>query len=276
MQKLLMHKNDKVASFKCRSNGQYDKLTDVYSEDLFPDRTRELDIALQRWMLLRYPSGLRKNFSALKEFYGQEYFISNNMRSMYDCYWVKEISDEETEWDSINPWKTWDWSSDSIFMSLYKPYDFAGFDESSPNLTIPGEAPLLWYEFDDAFGLINENAQKDMKEYKIAKENGISILQPRKYKILSGRVFTFKECGVSDNIERISFDTLYNELEDTSKTKTQNLQACCEYFGIPNWKNFFTELIEFDKACGFEKRELFDIGVLRNADTLEFISFDRL
>lgn len=276
MQKILMHKNDKVASFKCRSNGLYDKLTEVYQEDLLPDRTREINIALQRWLLLRSPSGLRKNFAALKEFYGQENFVSDNMRSLFDCYWIKDAEDKKTEWGNINPWTTWDCSSDSIFMSLYKPFDFEGFDESSPNLTIPGELPLLWYEFDESIGLINENAQKDMKEYKIAKENNISILQEREYKILSGRVFTFKKSPVSENIERVSFDTLYNMVEDSSKSKAQNIQACCEHFGIPDWKNYFSELIEFDKACGYNKRELFDIGVLRDSNTFEYISLDLL
>lgn len=276
MQKIVMHKNAPVAKYQCRSNGSFDKLLNVYDENLLPDKTQKTEIALQRWMILRMPSGLRKNFAPLKEFYGQEHFISSNMRSLFDCYWIKDASDTETTWDAINPYTTWDPSSDSIYMSIYKPADFEGFDESSPNLTIPGAAPLIWYEFDDCLGLINENAQKDMSEYKKAKELGIHVMAQRSYKILSGRVFTFRKSLTNCDVERISFDSLYNSVEDPSKTKAENIKNCCEFYGIPNWKEFITEMIEFDNACGNKNRELFDIGVLRDANSLECISFDLL
>lgn len=275
MQKIVMHKDEKVAEYKCKSNGNFDKLIKVYNEELLPDRTKKTEIALQRWMILRTPSNLRRNFSALKEFYGQEYFVSKNMRSLFDCYWIKN-ADEKISWDEINPFTTWDASSDSIYMASYRPADFEGFDESSPNLTIPGADPVVWYEFEDGIGLINENAQKDMKEYKKAKELGIEIVSERSYKILSGRVFTFKNASTSDEIERIPFDTYYNAVEDPSKTKAENIKICCEKYGIPNWKEFISEMLEFDKACENSGRELFDIGVLRNANTLECISFDLL
>ena len=276
MQKIVMHKDDKVAEFKCKNNGNFDKLIKVYNEELLPDRTREAEIALQRWMILRSPSGLRKNFSALKEFYGPENFVSVNMRSLFDCYWIKDADDDEISWDSVNPYTTWDPSSDSIFMSIYKPFDFEAFDESSPNLTIPGVDPLIWYEFENGIGLLNENAQKDMRDYKVAKEMGIKMVAERKYKILSGRVFTFKEVNTSEEVERIPFDTLYNLTEDPSKSKAENIKTCCEKFGIQNWKEFISSMIEFDNVCENNKRELFDIGVLRDANTLVYISFDRL
>lgn len=276
MQKLVMHKNDVVAEFKCKNNGNFDKLIKVHNELLLPDRTREIDIALQRWMLLRSPSGLRKNFSELKEFYGPENFVSNNMRSLFDCYWIKDAEDENLSWEDVNPYETWDPSSDSIFMSIYKPADFEAFDESSPNLTIPGTDPLIWYEFDGDIGLLNENAQRDMKNYKISKELGINNVAPRYYKILSGRVFTFRESNTSEDVERIPFDTYYNMTEDKSKSKAENIRTCCEKFGIPDWKDFISQMIEFDNACGNTKRELMDLGVLRDAKTLECISFDLL
>ena len=275
MKKILMHKNDEVALFSTTSNGIYTKLNAVAREDLLPDRTREYSLALQRWLLLRRQSSQISEFAPAKNFYGSECFTSRNMRSMLDCYWIKSEDNPDETWEDVNPFETWDPTFDSTFMAIYKPADFDGLDDSSPNLTIPGTDPLMWYEF-DGFGLINENAQKDMNDYRHALSAGYDIMAEREYKIIAGRGFSYRKTNTSPDVERIPFDVLYNEIEDPSKGKGANIKLCCEHFGIPDWKHFISQMIELDKETGKKNRELADVGVLRDANTLECIAFDKL
>lgn len=276
MKKTLMHKDTEVAVFSCKSNGEYNHLVEVKEEALLPDRTREYDIATKRWMLTRKQSSRINEFSEIRRFYGSDLFVSRNLRSMFDCYWIKDEDNPEETWASVNPHEVWDATSDSLFMMMYKPADFDGVDDSSPNLTISGTVPLLWYEFDEP-GLINERAQADVTVYREAKaHNLLDIVEKREYRIVAGRVFSFRRTDVSEDIERIPFDIYYNMSEDRSLSKSENIAKCCMDFGIPDWERFISGMIELDRICGKTDRDLCDIGILRNADTLECIRFDKL
>lgn len=271
-----MHKDVEVASYTCKSNGSFNHLVEVKREDLLPDRTREYDIATRRWLLTRRQSSRINEFSDVRRFYGQSFFASRNLRSMTDCYWVRDDDENPYEtWDEVNPYSTWDSTSDSLFMMMYKPADFDGVDDSSPNLTISGTVPLMWYEFDE-LGLINERAQSDINIYREAKARNFDCVEKREYKIVAGRVFSFRKVAVSENIERIPFDLYYNMMEDTNLSKSENIARCCSKLGIENWKTFISEMIELDKICGKVDRDLCDIGVLRDANTLECFAFDKL
>lgn len=276
MNKTIMHKDDEVAIFSCSSNGSYKSLVEVIREDLLPDRTREYDTATKRWLLTRKPSSRISEFSEIKRFYGPEFFTSKNYRSMNDCYWIRGDENEEETWQDVNPFLTWDPTFDSLFMMTYKPADFDGIDESSPNLTLTGSLPLFWYEIDGKLVLINERAQSDMMYYKEALKRGFNFVEKREYKIIAGRVFSFRNTAVSEDVERISFDLYYNMMEDKNLSKSENIANCCNNLGIANWKEFISEMIELDKVCGRSGRDLCDIGVLRNANTLECIGFDKL
>ena len=53
----------------------------------------------------------------------------------------------------------------------------------------------------------------------------------------------------------------------------ENLAHCCEYYEIPEWKEFFTNMSKFDEAVGNTERELSDVYVLRDSNTLKIIGF---
>ena len=276
MNKTIMHKDIPVAVFSCKNNGEYYHLIDVMEEDLLPDRTREYEIATKRWLLTRKQSSRINEFSEARRFYGADFFTSRNLRSMSDCYWIKDEENPHETWNSVNPHETWEATSDSLFMMMYKPADFDGVDDSSPNLTIAGTLPLMWYDF-SGLGLINERAQSDITIYREAVTHGFDdIVEKREYKIIAGRVFSFRRSSVTDMVERIPFDIYYNMSEDKTLSKAENIAKCCEEYHIPDWENFIYKMIELDKICKKTDRDLCDIGVLRRADTLECIAFDKL
>lgn len=264
-----------VADFTYSKDSYFQELKEIYNEALLPDRTKEYNLALRRWLLLRRRSSQIKEFSQVRNFYGQSYFKSKNLRSMYDCYWIKDEDDTNVTWDSINPHANWDPSFDSVFMLLYKPQEFDCYDESSPNLTIPGIEPLMWYDL-DGLGLINQDSQQDMEAYRLSVKENIASVAKREYKIIAGRVFSFKKTKVSSEVERIPFDAYYNAVKDDSLSKIENIRKCCDINGINNWEIFMQDVIRYSKLIPQKTIELSDIGVLRNTKTLECIGFDSL
>lgn len=271
-----MHLDTPVALYSCQKNGDFQTLKEVYDEKLLPDRTREYNIALRRWLLLRRRSSQIREFSQARNFYGAEYFKSDNLRSIYDTYWIKDSDDEDISWDEVNPHENWDSFTDSIFMLLYYPQEFEGYDESSPNLTIPGVDPLIWYNSDGVLGLINQDSQQDMETYRLSLKNEINSVAKREYKIIAGRVFSFKQASTSASIERIPFDVFYNEFKDDSLSKIQNIRSCCDNYGITKWEPFIQDVVKFSQLVPQKTIELSDIGILRDVNTLECIGFDKL
>ena len=147
-------------------------------------------------------------------------------------------------------------------------------NQSSPNFTISGRHQRFWYKADGALYLLHGPAKKKMDEYKIAGKDG--IVSEKSYVILAGNVYAAEVSRTNTEIERISFEDYYSAVDTIGKSKAKGLQICCEHFGIPNWKDFISQVCEVDEKTGNESRELSDIGVLRNAKTLEIIGFDKL
>ena len=278
MIKTLMHKNDPVAKVEVNSANILEKVIEVYDRDLLPEKTDNDFQSLQKWFMLRRLSLRRGDIDAYRVHYGSKMFISDNLRSLADCYWLKKSKNED--WDEIKAFGQWRHINDPVFLMMYDPTDFEKPDEDdiidSPNLTLSCVEKNLWFCEESVFGFINANVKKEHDKYKIAKENNISIVAERKPIILNHHLFMFIPQSTSVQVEAIPFDALYNSTFDANFSKEANLQKCCEQYKIPGWKKFFNELIQFDELCEKTDRELYDIRVLRNSDTLEVIGFDKI
>jgi hypothetical protein len=183
----------------------------------------------------------------------------------------------ELSWKDVSPYNSWDEESDCYFGIISDPENTYKVDNVSPNLTIPGPEHKFWYRVDGQLGYINESAQKDMFLYKKALEHGCDdVVSPRQYLILEGKIYTFAPVETSEEIERVPFDVLYDGIEDKNKSKMENLRATCEHFKLNNWKQFFGNVTKLDEILNNKERELSDIGVLRNANTLEVVGFDKI
>ncbi len=279
MIKILMHKDDEVAKLKVDSDNILEEVIEIYNEDLLPEKTNNPYQSLHKWLMLRKMSLRRDDLSPIREFYGSKIFVSDNSRSLFDCYWLKNKKSEC--WDSINAFKNWIYYNDDIFLMLFQPEDYDGPDDEmindSPNLTISGTEKRLWYKDKDGItGLIDSDVREQTQMYKKAVENGISIVAERKPIILCKHLFTFIPQKTTEDIESIPFDHLYNTTFDINLSKEANLQKCCETYNIPKWIDFFDELMEFDKILEKNDRELMDIRVLRDSNTLKILGFDTL
>ena len=79
-----------------------------------------------------------------------------------------------------------------------------------------------------------------------------------------------------DNTERVPFDTIYDTYADDSLSKIENLKRACEAVGLLDWRDFFGTVIQLDEALGNKERELCEIGILRDASTLDVLGFERI
>lgn len=282
--KILMHKNDKVCECKFDSRGYLENITNIFSEKLLPMGVGEENpvIELQKWILNRSISQNRRDIGNLREFYGSPAFIPEMALSLFDCYWFSEKG--EPIWDEVNAFDNWDCRRDSIYLMLARPEELEHIDKDSPNLTVPGREPRIWYRLNDSEIMTNSaieesrelcllygNPQTQMDNYKKTSDN--PIVAKRTYCILHNNIYVKVSAFTSKDIEMVCFDSLYNNVYNKEKSKMENLTHCCEYYCIPNWKSFFANLIKYDEAIGNKDRELSDIYVLRNSDTLEIIGF---
>lgn len=273
MKKLLMHKNDKVAEFIFSQSGNIGSVK-VINKELFPYSSESEDNSLKRFLLLRKTACNRPDLAPIAGFYGNELLYPQNYTSLFDCYWIKENTSNEV-WEDVSLFSYNDFSNDGVYLSIVNPRKFVNFQKNSPNLTLPTSQPLYWYNYEGELGLINADAQFDMINMKIAKQNQISILADRKYVIISGRIYTFKKTETSEQIERIPFDQLYLNQENPNKSATENLKECCEKLNIPGWDVYIKQLLQLNKLLN-KKIELSDLGVLRNTQNLKYIGFDKL
>lgn len=275
----IMHKDDLVAVVEIDKRGFISNITDICRNDLLPciysENESDLKIGLQRWMLGRCIGRTRKDIAPIKAFYGPDIFKSKNMVSLFDSYWLRENEDES--WDKISPYKHWDYEDDCYFELLNDPENTTDVDNISPNLTIPGNDIRFWYKNNGVLGIITESSQKDMKIYKKAKELGIEkFVSKREYIIIHGIIYSFHPVETSENVERIPFDILYDSTAREDLKKIENLKICCDKYHLDDWKNFMGAVMKIDSELGNKGRNLCEIGVLRDTDTLKILGFEKI
>ena len=281
MNKDIMHKDKKVVTADIDKRGFIEKNFTIHDVSLLPcsysESEEDIRVGLQRWMLSRMLGRTRMDIAPIKSFYGPDIFNSKNMVSLFDSYWIRNNEDET--WDNVSPYReeNWDPEEDCYFELLNDPENTFDVDNKSPNLTIPGVEHRFWYVYKGKIGLITENSQSDMKIYKKAKELGLlDYVAEREYIIRRGTIYSFHPTGTDENIERIPFDVLYDSVADENLKKIENLSNCCEKYGVKDWRGFFSAVMKIDKESEEGERNLCEIGVLRNSDTLEVIGFEKI
>lgn len=276
----IMHKNKEVCNLTLDSRGYVASIDNVKEPLLLPcvisTNKDDLKFGIQKWLLTRMVGRSRTDYSPIRTFYGDEFFISKHRVSFSDCYWMKEM-DSPLTWEEINPHTHWDEENDCYFGIITDPENTCKVDNLSPNLTIPGPQHRFWYRLDGTLGYLNGTAQEDMNIYKKALELDCdSIVAKRQYLILAGKIYTFAPVETNEQIERIPFDIIYEGMEDKRKSKMENLKSICEHVQLNDWRQFFGKITKLDDFLNNKERELSDIGVLRDTETLKIIGFDKI
>ena len=271
-----MHKDTKVASCYFDKRGYLTQVIKVYNEEHLPVIAQKNTLMnLQKWISMRLTSKERTDLAEFLTIYDEELLNTLHATSLFDCYW---FCDEDTAtWDDVNPYKHFDNNLDLVEQLLLSPsVSMELLPSSSPNLTIPGSKTQYWYKDGESLYLLFLNAKQEMNAYNKVKNKDFPVSE-MEYFIYKSQLFAKKKMLVSDTMEYIPFEEYYVLFEKNQKhSRYQKLLDCCEHFNIPESKDFFIKMMEYDTLTNNDDRELNDIGVLRNPDTLEIVGFHTL
>lgn len=298
--KTLMHKQDKVADILFDKSGYIKSVKKIYSEVLLPPGIRDINdpnevrLGLQRWIIGRTIATNRRDIAPLREFYGTSTFMPETGVSLFDTYWFAD--DIYKDWEQENAYDNWDYKTDVMYIMISHPdriRQYLNRDEplNSPNFMVPGTAPRIWYcTKDPKTGqkrnvLLNKDSEMELAYYKnyLRKDKPETkgpiekdIVSKRRYAILSHKVYCLTNVDTSKDIEMLSLEDIYNQYMIPGKRQIDNFRAACDGYHIPDWEEFIMHMYSLDDALERSDRELSDVGVLRDANTLEIIGFSKL
>ena len=198
--------------------------------------------------------------------------------SLSDQYWIRP---EGTEllWDEINFFQN-DFSEDigDVLFGANKKANALNF--SSPDNTSDGNLKKRWKVIDGKRCLVkggsNPYRQQPFNEVVavgIMQRLGIAHVP---YSVVwdNGAPYSVCEDFIDENTELIPAWRIYN-----SQKKNNNMSAylhfvkCCEDLGIRGAVPFLDRMITLDYIIANEDRHFNNFGVLRNAETLEWLGF---
>lgn len=283
---LLMHKRIAVASIELDdATGFIQKIVEIYAPEHLPigisvkngvaDRT-----ALNTWWTDRSipasRSGIREALETLEIANTKILLLRCYGLSLSDQYWIKPDGND-LSWDDINffhhPF------SDDIGDVLFgAPKKANVLDFSSPDNTSDGFLKKRWKIIDEKRCLIkggsNPFRQQPFNEVIATKIMARLDIPHVPYTLIWNKEAPYSVCEdfVNDNTELIpAWRVMMTKKKDNSTSVYQHFVNCCETLGIKDIVPFLDRMITLDYIIANEDRHFNNFGVVRNAETLEWI-----
>ena len=236
--------------------------------------------ALNAWWTDRSIPSSRSGVREAKETLGikdtKVLLIRCNGLSLSDQYWIKP-ENSDLKWENINFFSN-DFSDDigDVLFGANKKTNALNF--SSPDNTSDGNLKKRWKIIDGKRCLVkggsNPYRQQPFNEViadKIMDRLGIDHIS---YSVIwnKGAPYSVCEDFVDENTELIPAWRIYNSSKKDNNVSVYNhFVNCCENLGINGIIPFLDKMITLDYIIANEDRHLNNFGVLRNAETLEWI-----
>ena len=284
----LMHKNTEVAEMELDEiTGFILKITAVYAPDHLPvgiafkkgiaDRA-----AMNEWWTDRSipasRSGVRNVLENLEISNTKMLLVRCFGLSLSDQYWIKP-QNTEIAWEQINFFDN-DFSEDIGDVLFGQAKNLEGFDFSSPDNTSDGCLKKRWKIINGKRCLIkggsNLERQQPFNEViatKIMERLGIPHVP---YELLwdNGEPYSVCDDFVTADTELVAAWRIIQTQKKGNRTSVyQHLLNCCEDLGVKNIVPALDRMIVLDYIIANEDRHLNNFGLLRNAETLEWIGF---
>lgn len=284
----LMHKRIEVAEIELDdATGSIQRIGTVYAPEHLPvgipvrggivDRA-----ALNLWWTDRSipasRSGVREALETLEITDTKMLLIRCYGLSLSDQYWVCPESSNLT-WDNINFFEH-DFSDDigDVLFGTEKRAD--GLDFSSPDNTSDGNLKKRWKIINGKRCLVkggsNPFRQQPFNEViaaGIMERLGIPHVP---YTVIwnKGAPYSVCEDFVTADTELIpAWRIFQTQKRDNSTSVYRHFVSCCEGLGIHDAVPFLNRMIVLDYLIANEDRHMNNFGVLRNAETLEWLGF---
>ena len=223
-------------------------------------------------------SGVREALETLEIADTKMLLIRCNGLSLSDQYWIRPDGSELT-WDTVNFFDN-SFSDDigDVLFGTNKKKD--ALDLSSPDNTSDGNLKKRWKVINGKRCLVkggsNPFRQQPFNEQiatEIMKKLGIDCVP---YQVVwnKGTPYSVCEDFVSSDTELVSaWRILQTKNKSNSTSVYQHFLDCCEGLGINGAVEFLDRMIVLDYIIANEDRHLNNFGVLRNAETLEWLGF---
>ena len=284
----LMHKNVPVAEIELDDEtGFIQKIDTLYAPRHLPigvpvrqgltDRK-----ALNDWWTERSipasRSGVREALETLEITNTKMLLVRCWGLSLSDQYWIRPEGSERT-WNEINFFNN-DFSEDigDVLFGADKKANALNF--ASPDNTSDGNLKKRWKIIDGKRCLVkggsNPYRQQPFNEViagEVMERLGIPHI---KYTLAwnKGAPYSICEDFVDENTELVPAWRIYNsQKKNNSMSAYQHFVKCCEDLGIRDAVPFLDRMIALDYLIANEDRHLNNFGVLRNAETLEWLGF---
>lgn len=284
----LMHKRKAVAEMELdESTGFILKISEIYDAKHLPvgisckngiaDRK-----ALNEWWTDRSipasRSGVRNALEHLNISNTKMLLVRCFGLSLSDQYWIKP-QNEEISWDDINFFDN-PFSEDIGDVLFGTPKNMEGFDFSSPDNTSDGCLKKRWKLINGKRCLVKGGSdlarQQPFNEViatKIMERLGISHVG---YELIwdSGSPYSVCEDFVTADTELVSaWRILQTQKKPNNVSVYQHFVNCCQALGVTDIVKSLDRMLVLDYIIANEDRHLNNFGLLRNAETLEWIGF---
>ena len=284
----LMHKRVQVAELELDdATGLIQRIGTVYAPDHLPigipirkgvtDRA-----ALNEWWTDRSipasRSGVREALETLKITSTKILLVRCWGLSLSDQYWIRP-EDSDLTWDSVNFFEN-DFSDDigDVLFGAKKKTD--GLDFSSPDNTSDGNLKKRWKIINGKRCLVkggsNPFRQQPFNEViasEIMERLGIPHVP---YTVMwnKGAPYSVCEDFITENIELVpAWRILKTQKKDNSTSVYQHFINCCNTLGIKDAVPYLDRMIVLDYIIANEDRHFNNFGVIRHAETLEWLGF---
>ena len=284
----LMHKRLEVADMELDEiTGFIIKILNVYQPEHLPlgvaykkgiaDRA-----ALNEWWADRSIPASRSGVRDALEYLGISNTKSLLVRcfglSLSDQYWIRPIG-SDLLWENVNFFEN-DFSEDigdALFGHANKAEDF---DFSSPDNTSDGCLKKRWKIIDGKRCLIKGGSglekQQTFNEVIATKIMHLLGIPHVPYSLIwdGGEPYSVCEDFVDSETELVpAWRIMQTQKKDNNVSVYRHFVNCCEALGAGNMTSALDKMIVLDYIIANEDRHLNNFGLLRNAETLEWLGF---
>ena len=196
--------------------------------------------------------------------------------SLSDQYWIKP-ENTDIEWKNINFFENA--FSDDIGDALLEKTDkTTGFDFLSPDNTTDGCLKKRWQIIDGKRCLIKGGSAPFMQQpfneviaTKIMQRLGIQHIS---YTLMWDDEYPYSVCEdfIAPETELVTaWRVMQIQKKDNNTSVYQHYINCCKALGIKDIESYIDQMIVLDYIIANEDRHQNNFGLIRNAETLEFI-----
>jgi len=288
MRYTLMHKNIPVMDLLIDDVGQITEITKIHDERHVPigvnfDKTKVNHLDMVNWWKSR---GIPANRDELIYFFENHLSISPEILqkisyglSLTDQYWINpELFN--FKWEKINFFEN-PFSADvGDILFEKKEISMNDADFKSPDTSLNGYLQKRWFIKNDKRVLIKAGSKPYLQEpfnevicSTILKNMNINHVS-YSLNIINDNPYCSCETFITTETEFIPAAHILNCLKKNEKhSRYEHFIKCCEHLGISGFVTDLDKMITFDFIVVNEDRHFGNFGFVRDANSLEWISF---